>query len=209
MQTLAFGGPWYGSKLDTRLCLSLIQLVAHGPAAGLLPEHIVVKDGMLDLSRNQILAEALATPCKWLLSVDADCSFIGQIQALGEALARWDHAGVALVAAPTHCGTRDEWNVVDSYGKSPILVTPGPVSRIGFGLVAFHLPWYRQNWPIGEDPYFQTVVQSDGLGSFKTVSEDYGHCSRVNAMGGLAICEPSIRVKHHIVRAGHPFSDYE
>ena len=206
---VTFGGPWYGSKLDTRLCVSLIQLVTEGAKAGIIPDRLINKDGMLDLSRNQLLAEALAAPCDWLLSIDADCSFINQTSALGDALERWNAVEVALVAAPALCGNHGGWNVREPDGSPVTNLTPGPVARIGFGLVAFRLAWYREHWKVSLAPFFQTVVQGDGCGNYKSTTEDYGHCDEVRRRGGLVICEPRIRIKHHVTRAGHPLSVYE
>lgn len=215
MQRVAFGGPWYGSKVDTRLCLSLLQFVTLGPRFGLVPEEVVIGDGMLDLTRNELMVKALRSGCDWFLSADADCSFIGQIPELGVTLRQFDIPEVALVGAPVRCGLNDRWNVTFEGGFDTTLERPllaGKVKQIGFGLVAFRLAWYREHWPKLDSlhvPFFQTKVMQDGSGGFKSLSEDYNHCAVVRAVGGHVVCDPRIVVKHHVVRAGHPLAANE
>jgi len=222
MQRIAFGGPWYHSQVDTRLLISVVQLTGTGPQVGLLPTVLLPGDGMLDLSRNVLLAQALGTDCDWYVSFDADCSFIGQIAALATTLAEHNQPNVALVAAPVRLGQNSVYNVVlddqwPSYTaemERPTLVQD--VARIGFAFVAFRLQWYREKWPridggtpLDYQTFFQTTVVPDGHGSFKSNTEDYFHCVKVHNLDGRMVCDPRLRVKHHIARAGSPEAETE
>lgn len=234
---IAFGGPWYTSKVDTRLLISILQLVVDGPRCEILaeqrlsPEMLITDDAMLDLCRNSLMARALETPLDWFVSVDADCSFIGQVPMLARVLAEHNRPDTAMVAAPVKCGNSDAYNVVvndeqpgfDAERTRP--AAPTHVARIGFGFVAFNLSWYKTNWPrvlVGSsnggsrhelwDTFFQTLIAPawiNGKPGFRALTEDYTHCRRVRELGGRVICDPRLMVKHHVVRAGNPLAALE
>jgi hypothetical protein len=204
------GGPWYGCKVDARLAQSLAQFCVGAVPLGVLVDDIVFADGLLDLSRNRLLAQAIAAGVDWLVSIDSDCSFKDQYVAICDALKRWKRTDVAILAAPVKRGDGG-WNVLDLDERTiaELPKTAGPVGSVGFGFVAFNTGWYSLNWPRVDRhwaPFFQTIVYPDplskwGMGAW---GEDYGHCKAVRDKGGKIIVDPAIRVPHHCVRPGHP-----
>jgi len=201
------GGPWYGSRVDSRLLASMVQFYCEAHAYRLRPTHVLLEDGLLDLSRNRLLSRAIETRADWFISVDSDISFDDQSRAIAESLWRHKRSDIAIVGAPARCGN-GRWNVLD-LSEQPIgderPTTVMDCGSIGFGWVAFRLGWYVQHWPKGA-PFVQTLIYPDprakyGWGAW---GEDYGHCKAVRDLGGRIICDPSIRVKHHMVRPGHP-----
>jgi hypothetical protein len=207
---VVLGGPWYGSKVDARLLQACVQFACAAPDLGVFVREVVYEDGMLDVSRNRLLARAIATGADWLLSVDADCSFQDQLEPLSQMLKRELLSEVALVGAPVKQGN-GVWNVLD-FGDQRLSAPPsvvGPVGSVGFGLVAFRCGWYAKNWPRQGShfvPFFQSIVLPDpgkpwGMGAW---GEDFGHCKAVRDRGGKVMVDPKIRVRHHVVRPGHP-----
>jgi hypothetical protein len=210
------GGCWYGSKVDARLAQSLVDFTTRAHQWGVNVTTVNYQDGMLDIARNRLLAEAIASGADWLLSVDADCSFVGQAEPLCRSLVAHQRSDVALVGAPVKQGNA-EWNVLDMeeqrFGKGREFPSAGPFDcgSIGFGLVAFRCGWYASNWPRQDRafvPFFQTVVYPDrkakfGMGAW---GEDFGHCRAIRDRGAHVVCDPRIRVKHHVVRPGHPWA---
>lgn len=207
---VALGGPWYGSKVDARLAQSLVQFSAAATHFDVAVRDVIYEDGMLDLSRHRLLARAIAAGFDWLVSVDSDCSFMDQERAICAALRRQLLSEVAIVAAPVRQGTGD-WNVTN-FADQRLAAPPTEsttVGAIGFGWVAFRCGWYASHWPRQDRhfvPMFQTVIlpapgQKFGVGAW---GEDFGHCKAVRDLGGKVVCDPSIRVRHHMVRPGHP-----
>lgn len=206
------GGPWYGSKVDARLAQSIGQFCALAEQEGVAVLNITFEDGMLDLARNRLLSNAIAAGADWLVSVDSDCSFREQYKPLARALHVHKRSEVALFAAPVKQGS-GAWNVLDFHEQrlaEPPTV-PTPVGSVGFGFVAFRCGWYATHWPRQDRhfvPFFQTVCYPDrhsrfGMGSW---GEDFGHCKAVRDRQGTVVCDPTIRVPHHVVRPGHPAS---
>lgn len=209
------GGCWYGSKVDARLAQSLVQFTVASAQFKVNVASVTFQDGMLDLARNRLLAEAIASGADWLISVDADCSFQGQAENICRSLWHHKRTDVALVGAPVKQGS-GIWNVLglDEARLTEPPKDPAPVGSIGFGWVAFRCGWYAVNWPRQDRhfvPFFQTICYPDprarfGMGSW---GEDFGHCKAVRDLKGKVICDASIRVPHHVVRPGHPFAKDE
>lgn len=212
---VVLGGPWYGSKVDARLLQSCTQFAVGCAQWRVSVTNVMFQDGMLDLARNRLLAEVIASGADYLISVDADCSFKGQTEAICKSLWRHKRSEVAIVGAPVKQGN-GAWNVLglDEQRLSVPPADAAEVGSIGFGWVAFRCGWYASNWPRQDGhfvPFFQTITYPDprakwGMGGW---GEDFGHCKAVRDKGAKVICDASIRVPHHVARPGHPMAKDE
>lgn len=202
MRRFVIGGPYYQSKIDFRLAMTMQQIVGWAPHHKWEPLGVIAEDTMLDLARNLLMDKAISMGADWLISLDADISLFNP-RAVFAALdaARPD---VACVGFPARCGN-GRWNVV--MGGKTVESKPTErcdVERIGTGAIAFRLGWYVKHWP-KDEPFFQThCLRHPTTGKLYTVGEDYGHCNAIASLGGRVVCDPSVRVIHHTARIGSP-----
>jgi len=201
MLRVVVGGPWYRTQIDTRAMVSIVALVVDAPRCGAAVVKLAGQDGLLDMSRNRLLDDAIRSGADWFLSLDADCSIVNP-RTVYAALHDARRQDVALVGFPALEGS-GRLNVVGLDCQRLAAPPAGQleVSRVGFGAVAFRLGWYATHWP-RDLPYCHTLPARDEHGRWGAIGEDFGHCLEVRRLKGRVLVDGRVVVQHHMSRAG-------
>lgn len=192
MTAVMFGLPHYTCKTDTRTALALASTLATCGGFEVVSMRIADVIGVAN-ARNALMARALESPAQWLVMFDADV-YWSDTAAFWRMLRESVGLGAALVGAP----------VAERTGRINVrrrgeVVTPGPsiesADGIGFGLVAFWLPWYRRHWP--RRPWFVELQLDAG-----PIGEDMFHCARVRQLDGRVYVDGRFKPEHAFLRPG-------
>jgi len=110
---------------------------------------------------------------------------------------------IACIAAPCeHRGGGLNVGARTEQGKQSAIaaIAEGKVfipEKIGLGIVAFRMQWYRDNWPRG--PWLRSRFHfGDGAGEMERESQDYTHCEQVQELGGVVLADPRVIAGHEI-----------
>lgn len=219
------GGPFYKGLIDIRTMTTIMSLVGNGPKYGWQCLKFMGQDALLDIARNRLMDEALASGAEWFISIDADISVNpNQYESIFACLedSRRYGGDLAVVGFPTR-NAHGGWNVVkdgavqdglSTLDAAQPLAISEEVDCIGTGLIAFRLGWYAKHWPEAM-AFFQTVIVpaappgATRRTTWAVIGEDYGHCNAVHKLGGKVVADWRVRGRHHMNRPGSPESKGE
>ncbi len=192
---ICVGIPAYNMKIDARLAAHLVAFaVKCGHAkinTSILPIHAVP----VARAREKILRQAMATPARWLWSIDADC-YPEQSLDVIKLMRDCTRDGIAHLAVPAK-QRNGEWPIwISQSGKSgrdfPKFAStrPIPIHAVGGACFFLDLDAARKSGR-GNHPWFYDAFSSDGF-----TGEDYNFC-RVLATGGI---EPHVLPIPNLIR---------
>ncbi len=180
---LILGGPSYQMQVDARHAGSMASLALRLRELGRLEwiQFQWTHGCPVEMARNRIFADALASDATHLFWADADCYWPSAEQ---DGIA-WLLREIAVLrrpfaAIPVH-QRNGACNIVKERRGARFERMSGKVTMeaklhdciaAGTGVCAFFLPWYRQHWKTG--PWFRTDWEDEEM-----ISEDFWHTNRL------------------------------
>ena len=190
------GGPAYQNLVDSRHAGSMVALAVRCQQLGYRTGSLYTHACPVEMARNEIMRQALATDFTWLVSADSDVWWPIEtmdliVWAAGE-LARLDQPmmGFAVGQRDGVCNVVAEgtegWQRLTQVKRVQELA---PCKAVGTGLVVFRLKWYRENWI--KAPWFRTSWEGEAM-----TGEDFWHCGELKRRGAQPMYSAALEVKH-------------
>jgi len=209
-----FSIPAYRSIVHTKTALCLGDFLLEAKVGKKWDIGVFMPDNPdVDWAQNMIFKRAMDMKFDVCLMMGSDNYASGKdlvrmIETLTNA-AEWPEKSIhwlgkhAAIAAPCeHRGGGLNVGARSEEGKRKALeaIAEGEIfeaEKIGFGIVAFRLHWYREYWPRG--PWLRSRFHfGDGLNEMERESQDYTHCEQVQELGGVVLADPRVVAGHEI-----------